>query len=433
MAKFAPLLKLTMSINEIKHLKSWIEVSANSDFPIQNIPFGMVQAEGIQPQAATLIGDTVVLLSPLFEAGYFVGILNNNPFLNTTLNPFIALGKKTTNAVRYKLIELFSIDNITLKQNQELLKKTLLPITAVQNLMPVSVGDYTDFYSSRQHATNVGKMFRDPENALLPNWLHLPVGYHGRASSINISGVPFHRPKGQHKAPADLAPVFGASTQLDFELEVGFVIGKSSNLGQTISTEDAPDYIFGLILFNDWSARDIQSWEYVPLGPFLGKNFFSSISPWIVTLEALEPFKIAGETQIPEVLPYLKFKENYNLDINLEVYLKPEKEQETCICKSNYKYMYWNMTQQLAHHTINGCNVNVGDIIASGTISGNDEGSYGSMLELTWRGTNPLKILDGTERKFINDLDTIIIKGYATNKDFRIGFGEVKNKVLPAQ
>ena len=300
-------------------------------------------------------------------------------------------------------------------------------------MMPLHVQNYTDFYSSIEHATNVGKMFRDPANALLPNWKHLPVGYHGRASSIVVSGINFHRPKGQMK-PADAEkPIFGASKQLDFELEMAFVLNKNTEIGESISTQEAEDAIFGMVIFNDWSARDIQSWEYVPLGPFLGKNFCSSISPWVVTLEALEPFRTVSPKQEPEVLDYLKFEGDKNFDINLEVYLQPENGEENLICKSNYKYMYWNMTQQLAHHTINGCNVEVGDLYASGTISGSEPNSFGSMLELTWRGQNPLKLSDGTERKFIEDHDTIIMRGFSEKDGIRVGFGEVRGKVLPAK
>jgi len=296
----------------------------------------------------------------------------------------------------------------------------------------VRIGDYTDFYSSIDHATNVGTMFRDPNNALLPNWKHLPVGYHGRASSICASGHSFHRPKGQTK-PADAElPVFGPSKLLDFELETGFIIGKATEMGQSVSTEQADDYIFGMVLFNDWSARDIQTWEYVPLGPFLAKNFASTVSPWIVTLEALEPFRTKGYTQEPKVLPYLEYSGDKNLDIKLEVYIRPEGGSETRIATSNYKYMYWTMEQQLAHHTINGCNINVGDMMASGTISGPEPHEYGSMLELTWRGTKPLKLKDGSERKFINDNDTVIMRGYCEKNGVRIGFGDCAAKLLPA-
>jgi len=297
----------------------------------------------------------------------------------------------------------------------------------------VQIGDYTDFYSSEDHATNVGKMFRDPANALLPNWKHLPVGYHGRSSSIVISGTPIHRPNGQTKLDTEEVPTFGPSKRLDFELEMGFIIGKETQLGDTITTAQADDFIFGMVIFNDWSARDIQKWEYVPLGPFLAKNFGSSISPWVVTLEALEHFRTAGPKQDPKVLPYLEYTGEKNIDINLEVLITPENGTENTISQSNYKYMYWTMEQQLAHHTVNGCNVRIGDMMASGTISGPEENSFGSMLELTWGGKNPITLNDGTERKFINDGDTVTMRAYAQNEEIRVGFGEVKAKILPAK
>lgn len=299
--------------------------------------------------------------------------------------------------------------------------------------MPVKVPNYTDFYSSEEHATNVGTMFRDPDNALLPNWKHIPVGYHGRASSIVPSGVDIHRPKGQTKAPDADKPSFGPCKRMDFELEMAFITGKENGLGNGVSTDNAEEFIFGFVLFNDWSARDIQVWEYVPLGPFLAKNFASSISPWIVTLDALEPFRVAGPKQDPKVLPYLEYKGEKNFDINLQVALQPEGGEENVICNSNFKHMYWNVNQQLAHHTVNGCNLQVGDMYASGTISGPTPDSYGSMLELAWKGTKPVKLSDGTERKFIEDGDTVIMRGHAEKNGLRIGFGEVRSKVLPAK
>jgi fumarylacetoacetase len=376
----------------------------------------------------------VIDLATLFDYGFFDEIegLNENVFEAYTLNEFIELGKPVTNAVRLKIQELL-LEGSSLSHDEKTIEECFYDLDKVQMMMPLHVQNYTDFYSSIEHATNVGKMFRDPANALLPNWKHLPVGYHGRASSIVVSGINFHRPKGQMK-PADAEkPIFGASKQLDFELEMAFVLNKNTEIGESISTQEAEDAIFGMVIFNDWSARDIQSWEYVPLGPFLGKNFCSSISPWVVTLEALEPFRTASPKQEPEVLDYLKFEGDKNFDINLEVYLQPENGEENLICKSNYKYMYWNMTQQLAHHTINGCNVEVGDLYASGTISGSEPNSFGSMLELTWRGQNPLKLSDGTERKFINDHDTIIMRGFSEKNGIRVGFGEVRGKVLPAK
>lgn len=415
-------------------MKSFINYPQNSDFSIHNIPFGVAVFNREYIACCTRIGDLMIDLATLFDYGFFDEIegLNENVFEAYTLNEFIELGKPVTNAVRLKIQELL-LEGSSLSHDEKTIEECFYDLDKVQMMMPLHVQNYTDFYSSIEHATNVGKMFRDPANALLPNWKHLPVGYHGRASSIVVSGINFHRPKGQMK-PADAEkPIFGASKQLDFELEMAFVLNKNTEIGESISTQEAEDAIFGMVIFNDWSARDIQSWEYVPLGPFLGKNFCSSISPWVVTLEALEPFRTASPKQEPEVLDYLKFEGDKNFDINLEVYLQPENGEENLICQSNYKYMYWNMTQQLAHHTINGCNVEVGDLYASGTISGSEPNSFGSMLELTWRGQNPLKLSDGTERKFINDHDTIIMRGFSEKDGIRVGFGEVRGKVLPAK
>ena len=415
-------------------MKSFINYPQNSDFSIHNIPFGVAVFNREYIACCTRIGDLVIDLATLFDYGFFDEIegLNENVFEAYTINEFIELGKPVTNAVRLKIQELL-LEGSSLSHDEKTIEECFYDLDKIQMMMPLHVQNYTDFYSSIEHATNVGKMFRDPANALLPNWKHLPVGYHGRASSIVVSGINFHRPKGQMK-PADAEkPIFGASKQLDFELEMAFVLNKNTEIGESISTQEAEDAIFGMVIFNDWSARDIQSWEYVPLGPFLGKNFCSSISPWVVTLEALEPFRTASPKQEPEVLDYLKFEGDKNFDINLEVYLQPENGEENLICKSNYKYMYWNMTQQLAHHTINGCNVEVGDLYASGTISGSEPNSFGSMLELTWRGQNPLKLSNGTERKFIEDHDTIIMRGFSEKDGIRVGFGEVRGKVLPAK
>ena len=415
-------------------MKSFINYPQNSDFSIHNIPFGVAVFNREYIACCTRIGDLVIDLATLYDYGFFDEIegLNENVFEAYTLNEFIELGKPVTNAVRLKIQELL-LEGSSLSHDEKTIEECFYDLDKIQMMMPLHVQNYTDFYSSIEHATNVGKMFRDPANALLPNWKHLPVGYHGRASSSVVSGINFHRPKGQMK-PADAEkPIFGASKQLDFELEMAFVLNKNTEIGESISTQEAEDAIFGMVIFNDWSARDIQSWEYVPLGPFLGKNFCSSISPWVVTLEALEPFRTASPKQEPEVLDYLKFEGDKNFDINLEVYLQPENGEENLICQSNYKYMYWNMAQQLAHHTINGCNVEVGDLYASGTISGSEPNSFGSMLELTWRGQNPLKLSDGTERKFIEDHDTIIMRGFSEKDGIRVGFGEVRGKVLPAK
>ena len=413
-------------------MRSFVNYPENSDFSIHNIPFGVAVFNKEYIACCTRIGDLVIDLATLYDYGFFDEIegLNDNVFEAYTLNEFIELGKPVTNAVRLKIQELLD-ENSKLANDEKTIAECFYELDQVKMMMPVHVPNYTDFYSSIEHATNVGKMFRDPANALLPNWKHLPVGYHGRASSIVVSGTEIIRPKGQTK-PADLdSPIFGPSKQLDFELEMAFIVNKNTDMGESISTSEAEEVIFGMVIFNDWSARDIQSWEYVPLGPFLGKNFGSSISPWVVTLEALNPFRTESPKQEPEVLDYLKFSGDKNFDINLEVYIQPENGTENLISQSNYKFMYWNMTQQLAHHTINGCNVEVGDMYASGTISGENPNSFGSMLELTWRGQNPLKLNDGQERKFIEDNDTIIMRGFAEKDGIRVGFGEVSGKILP--
>jgi len=415
-------------------LQSWMDVKPGSDFPIQNIPFGIYSDSKVTHHACSAIGEYIVDLYELGSNGYFEALnIPQEYFRSGSLNDIIGMGKQVTNHLRERISELLQTTNNELQNHKELHFLVFKKQSDVKMLMPVHIGDYTDFYSSIDHATNVGTMFRDPANALLPNWKHLPVGYHGRASSICVSGHSFHRPKGQQKPADSELPVFGPSKLLDIELETAFIIGKSTKMGESVSTDKADDYIFGMVLFNDWSARDIQTWEYVPLGPFLAKNFASTISPWIVTLEALEPFRTKGYTQEPKVLPYLEYQGDRNLDIKLEVFLTPENGEDNKIATSNYKYMYWTMEQQLAHHTVNGCNINVGDMMASGTISGPQPHEYGSMLELTWKGTKPLKLKDGSERKFVNDNDTITIKGYCENNNVRIGFGECKAKLLPAK
>jgi fumarylacetoacetase len=409
--------------------KSWVEGSENTEFPIQNIPFGIYSTASKTPRIGTAIGNKVLDINQLAVSGLLD--LDTKITENTALNDFINLGKSVTNKIRLDIANLLDIENNTLKERADL-ALFMDEISEVKMHLPVKIGDYTDFYSSRQHATNVGIMFRDPANALLPNWLHIPVGYHGRASSIVVSGTNFHRPKGQTKPVETEPPIYGESKRMDFELEVGFVIGKKTELGHPIEVSKAEEHIFGLFLFNDLSARDIQQWEYVPLGPFLGKNFASIVSPWIVTLEALDAFRVAGEVQEPKVLPYLEYEGKKNYDINLEVSLTPKTGEETVICKSNFKYMYWNMCQQLAHHTVNGCNVNVGDVMASGTISGAEPHEFGSMLELAWKGTKPVPMKDGSTRVFMQDYDTCTIKGFAEKDGVKIGFGECKTQVLPA-
>jgi fumarylacetoacetase len=414
-------------------LKSWVNIPAGSDFTIQNLPYGIFTYATKKPRVGVAIGEHVLDLCYLYKKGYLDNLfLNENVFKSNSLNRFIALGKAYWNLTRSRISELLQENNTELRNHKEDLKAALIPMNEVVMHVPVQVPNYTDFYSSVEHATNVGKMFRPNGDALLPNWKHLPVGYHGRASSIVISGTEVRRPKGQTMPEGMDKPVFGPSKLLDFELEMAFIIGRPNEMGTSVSTADAEGHIFGMLIFNDWSARDIQAWEYVPLGPFLSKNFASSVSPWVVTMDALAPFKCQGPEQDVPVLPYLQYEGEKNYDIQLEVYLKTEKGDSTLICESNTKYLYWNIAQQLAHHTVGGCNMQIGDLCASGTISGPTPHSYGSMLELSWRGAKPILLNDGSERKFLQDGDTLIMKAFCKKGEVRIGFGEVVGKILPA-
>lgn len=413
---------------------SWISIPENSDFPIQNIPFGVYSTAGSSPRPCVAIGSQVADLLVLAERGYLDGLgFEPTQFDRPQLNALMKSGRMGMRKLRNRLAELFDRSNTELQENEADKAAVFKNQSAVKMHVPVQIGDYTDFYSSIEHATNVGSLFRDPKNALMPNWRHLPVGYHGRSSSIVVSGEPIHRPKGQTRPDPEAPPVFGPSKRLDFELETAFITFDGKPLGESISTAEADEYIFGIVLFNDWSARDIQKWEYVPLGPFLGKSFGSSISPWIVTLDALENFRVEGPEQSPEVLPYLKRVGKKNVDIELQVCLQPENGSETEICLSNSKYLYWSMNQQLAHHSVNGCNIRGGDLMASGTISGKDKHSYGSMLELSWSGKNTIALKDGETRKFIEDGDTVIIRGHCSKDGIRLGFGEVRGKILAAR
>jgi fumarylacetoacetase len=415
-------------------LKSWVNVPEGSDFPIQNLPFGIFKTEDSSTRVGVRIGDYVLDLKEVYELGY----LDHLPFSlidfeNEFLNSLMKKGKKATRDLRNRISNLLNENKSELKNNTNHIAQALIPIEKIELSMPIQIGDYTDFYSSREHATNIGTMIRDPQNALSPNWLYIPVGYHGRSSSVILSGQNIHRPKGQIKPNPEEPPIYAPCRLLDFELEMAFITFDGKPLGDSISTSEAEDYIFGMCLFNDWSARDIQTWEYVPLGPFLSKNFASSLSAWVVTLDALEPFKLDGPIQDPKVLSYLEYNGQKSYDINLEVSLQPENSDENLICQSNHKYMYWNLTQQLAHHTVNGCNIRCGDLMGSGTISGPTPDSYGSMMELSWRGSKPLILKDGSERKFINDNDTVILRGHSTKDGVRVGFGEIITKVLPAK
>ena len=409
------------------NLTSWINVPAGHDFPLANLPFGVFSTADRDARPGMRLGDHVIDLSALHAAGLLDGLGLSAPVLSASvLNPLMKLGKPTTVALRERVQALFASDSAELRDQPDLHASCLVPASSVTMHMPVEVGDYTDFYSSEDHARNVGKMFRDPDNALLPNWKHMPVGYHGRASSIVVSGTPLRRPMGQTRPSEDQPPVFGPSRLLDFELEMAFITFDGKPLGERITTAEAEDYIFGLVLFNDWSARDIQKWEYVPLGPFLGKNFGSSISPWIVTLEALNHLRVPGPQQDPAVLDYLSYEGDSHYDVPLEVEIVPEGAASgQIVCRSNFRHMYWNMCQQMAHHTVNGCNLRAGDMMASGTISGPEKGSFGSMLEISWRGTEPVAMPDGSERKFILDGDTVIMRAPF--------FGEVSGVILPAE
>ena len=422
---------MSITANDINR-KSWLEVSSTSDFPIQNIPFGVFLTKENIVTVGTRIGDFAIDLGALQQLNYFEGIeLTDDMFMQDTLNDFISDGQKTWRLVRNRIADIFDEKNSKLRDNAKDKDIIIFRMEDVEMQLPVLIGDYTDFYSSKEHATNVGKMFRDPENALLPNWLHIPVGYHGRSYTRVPSGIPVHRPMGQMLPNGETSPVFGSSRSVDFELETAFITTDVNIMGENILITEADEYIFGMVLLNDWSARDIQKWEYVPLGPFLAKNFATSISPWIVTMDALEPFRTKGPKQEPTPLPYLQQKGKHSYDINLQVAIQPENSEATVLSNSNFKYMYWTMSQQLAHHTSNGCRVNSGDMMGSGTISGPTPDSFGSMLELTWGGKNPIKLNDGTERKFINDNDTVIMKGFCQNSHVRIGFGEVSSKLLP--
>jgi fumarylacetoacetase len=414
-------------------LSSWVEVPGKSNFPIYNLPYGVFTYGGKSPRVGVGIGNYVLDLSFLFKKGYLDTLfLNENVFKSGSLNPFIKLGKPYWSLTRQRIMDILRKGNPELRDRKKMVKNALIPMENVEMLMPLEVKNYTDFYSSLEHATNVGKMFRPDGEPLLPNWKHLPVGYHGRASSIVASGTPIRRPMGQKKRDGNAVPEYGASELLDFELEMGFVVGRENELGEPISASEAENHIFGMVIFNDWSARDLQKWEYVPLGPFSGKNFASSISPWVVPMEALEPFRTSGPVQDPPVLPYLQVTGESTFDIHLEVHLQSPGGKPQLISQSNFKYLYWSISQQLAHHTVNGCNMQVGDICASGTISGPSRNSYGSMLELSWNGTNPIKLKSGGSRTFLEDGDTVTMKAYCTKGKLRIGFGEVTGKILPA-
>ncbi len=417
-------------------MRSWVPVSPDSHFPIQNLPYGVFRrGPTARPCVGVAIGDRILDVTALEETGVVKvpGAQGRTVFASGSLNEFLALGRSAWSAVRARLSQMLSANEASLRDDAELLSRTLVSQQDVQMLLPAQIGDYTDFYSSREHASNVGSMFRGPANALMPNWLHLPVAYHGRSSSIVVSGTDIRRPCGQYKPESEPAPLFGPSRSLDFELEMGALVGPGNELGQPIPVGNALDHLFGLVLVNDWSARAIQAWEYQPLGPFLAKNFATSVSPWVVTLEALEPFRCPGPVQDPQPLPYLRTEGPATFDIRLEVLLQTAKMgQPHRICLSNFKNLYWSLAQQVAHHTITGCNLRPGDLLASGTISGATPDSYGSMLELAWRGSRPLTMPSGEQRSFLQDGDRVTMTAWSEAPGYRIGFGTVTARILQA-
>ena len=410
---------------------SFIEVAPESHFPIQNLPYGIFSsADGSDRRPGVAIGEWVADLAALEASGL---LTTRDLFNETTLNRFMAAGTSTWSAVRTRLKDLLAADNPILRDDSYLRQQVFHPIDNVTMHLPAQIGDYTDFYSSREHATNVGAMFRSRESALLENWLYLPVAYHGRASSIVVSGTDIRRPFGQMKVEDEQSPQFGPSQKMDFELEVGYFIGGGNSLGQPIPVDEASDHVFGLVLVNDWSARDIQAWEYRPLGPFLGKNLGTAISPWIVPLEALAPFACEPPNQDPAPLPYLTSDKRTTYGIHLEVRLEREADEGShVITRSNFKYLYWTIVQQVAHHTVTGCNLRSGDLLATGTISGPTPDSSGSMLELAWGGKRPLQFPDGDRRSFLADGDRVTLTGWCQGNGYRVGLGECSGMLLPA-
>lgn len=414
-------------------LKSFIDIPGDSHFPLENLPYGVFKPRDGKARIGVALGDHVVDLSVLEEKGHFDFSPGRQLFSSDSLNAFLALGRPAWQKTRRILQHLLDANTSTLRDDADLRGRVFLRQNDVTMQLPARIGDYTDFYSSYHHAHNVGTMLRGPENALMPNWKWLPVAYHGRASSIVISGAEVRRPSGQTKPPDATAPTFGLTKSFDYELEMAFLIGPGNEMGAPVPIDQASDHIFGFVLMNDWSARDIQAWEYQPLGPFLAKNFATSISPWVVTLDALEPFRKPLPKQDPDPLPYLRAKSDFTFDINLEARLRTAKMKEAHpITRTNFQNLYWSISQQLAHHTVNGCNLQPGDLLASGTISGASEESRGCMLELTWRGANPIKLPNGEERRWLEDGDTLSITGWCQGDGYRVGFGEVSGRVAPS-
>jgi fumarylacetoacetase len=417
-------------------LESFVDIARDSDFPIHNLPYGsFVRSDASGPRVGVAIGDRVLDLTVVEEAGLLSvpGSRGARVFAAGTLNGLMALGRPAWRAVRGRIGELLRADNPELRDSQTVRDRALVRQADVEMRLPAEIGDYTDFYSSRHHAFNVGTMFRGPENALMPNWVWLPVAYHGRSSSIVVSGTDVRRPRGQQIAAGASTPVFGPSRLVDYELEMGFFVGPGNGLGRPIALAEADEHIFGMVIVNDWSARDIQKWEYQPLGPFLAKNFATTVSPWVVTMDALEPFRCEGPVQEPEPLDYLVSPGRRSYDISLEVWLRPsESGDEVRLSRGNFNDLYWDIRQQLTHHTVSGCNMRPGDLLASGTISGESKNSRGCLLELTWRGSEPVKLPSGEELKFLRDGDEVLMRGWCERAGMRIGFGECAGRLLPA-
>jgi fumarylacetoacetase len=427
-------MEMTVTHPNDPSLRSFIDVNPASHFPIQNLPYGVFSAkDGLAPRVGVAIGDYVLDLWELEQDGRLdVGELG--VFAAPSLNPFMALGPQVWSRTRARISELLRHDNPELGDNAELRQRALVPMKDAKLYLPIAVAGYTDFYSSKEHATNVGTMFRDKTNPLLPNWLHIPIGYNGRASTVVVSGTKVRRPRGQLKPPNAELPSFGPCKRLDFELEMGVVIGQPSPMGEMLTEAQAEAMIFGFVLLNDWSARDIQQWEYVPLGPFQAKAFATSISPWIVTREALEPFRVPGPAQDPVPLPYLRQGGANNYDMMLDVDLRTaQMNQPQNICRTNFKYMYWSSVQQLVHHASSGCAMNVGDLLGSGTISGPDRQERGSLLEISWNGTEPIELPGGEKRTFLEDGDSLVMRGWCQGDGYRVGFGEVEGTIEPAE
>jgi fumarylacetoacetase len=415
-------------------LRSFIPVDPASDFPIQNLPYGVFSTkDGLAPRVGVAIGDYVLDLWQLVQ-DCRIDVVEPAVFAAAMLNPFMALGPTVWSRTRARISELLRADHPELRDNPKLRQRALVPMADVKLHMPIAVAGYTDFYSSREHATNVGVMFRGKDNALQPNWLHMPIGYNGRASTVVVSGTKVRRPRGQLKPPGAELPSFGPCKRLDFELEIGVVIGQPSAMGEMLPERQAEEMIFGFVILNDWSARDIQQWEYVPLGPFQAKAFATSISPWIVTREALEPFRRHGPEQDPPPLPYLRQAQPNNYDMELDVGLRAAQMNEAqTICRTNFKYMYWSSVQQLVHHASSGCAMNVGDLLGSGTISGPEKHQRGSLLEISWNGTEPVELPRGINRTFLEDGDSLVMRGWCQGDGFRVGFGEVEGTIMPAE